>query len=96
MSSVTEKLKHNEQDGLNKEIYTTIYELKNTAKFNFTENDEERLLERLDDKIIVEYKTDSFFKITQKVLSYGANCTVLEPEGARTMIKYFTKNERNI
>lgn len=86
MSSVTEKLKHNEQDGLNKEIYTTIYELKNTAKFNFTENDEERLLERLDDKIIVEYKTDSFFKITQKVLSYGANCTVLEPEGARTMI----------
>lgn len=85
-SKVTERLKLNETKPINKEIYTTIYELRNTAKLNFTENEEERILETNIDKIIVEYKTDSFFKITQKVLSYGPNCTVLGPEGARIMI----------
>lgn len=86
VSKVTEKLNIDEQPDVNKEIYTTIYELRNTAKYNFTENDEEKIIKSDENKITVEYKTDSFFKITQKVLSYGQNCTVIEPEGARTMI----------
>lgn len=86
VSKVTEKLSFQEQDNINREIYTTIYELKNTAKFNFVENEEEQILESNSEKTIIEYKTDSFFKIAQKVLSYGPNCTVLEPEGARIMI----------
>lgn len=85
-SKVAEKIKTKESEQTRKEIYTTIYELKNTAKLNFKENEEERIIKVNSDKVIVEYKTDSFFKITQKVLSYGANCTVIAPERARTMI----------
>lgn len=85
-SKVTEKIIKQEPTSIKREIYTTIYELKNTAMLNFEENEEEKLIDTKEDKIIVEYKTDSFFKITQKVLSYGPNCTVLEPEGARIMI----------
>lgn len=63
--------------------YKVVYELKNTAKINFEEKNNEKVVKSDKDKITVEFLTDNKFKLIQKILSYGSNCVVISPENIR-------------
>ncbi len=75
-----------QKDFISKPLLKVIYELKNSAKLNFNETEHEKLIETNKEKIIVEYSSDSNFKIIQQVLSYGPNCTVIYPENIKQSV----------
>lgn len=72
----------NDEPAENK-VFQIVYELRNAAMYNFTETAEEKILEEQDDKIRIEYKSSNPFKIKQRILSYGSNCTILSPENIK-------------
>ena len=74
------------EDIVKKPLIKVIYELKNLAMLTFYESEDEVIIEKQKDRIIVEFQADSNFKIIQKVLSYGPDCTVLEPYNIRLKI----------
>lgn len=64
----------------NKGIQKVVYELRNIAKMNFEPAENEKIIEFDAEKIVVELTSDNKFKIIQKILSYGPDCTVISPE----------------
>lgn len=58
---------------------TITYELKNVSFENYKQNPNETVKKREDNKIIIEFKSDNEFKLIQKILSYGDDCTVISP-----------------
>lgn len=60
-----------------------IYELKNEAMKNFINKSDERIIAIYPDKIVVEHIAYEFFKLNQKILEYGPNCTVIYPESVK-------------
>jgi len=76
--------------------YNSICELYNTEIMNFEENENDKLIKRENDKIIVELTTDNYFKLKQKILAYGPNCTVISPEYLREDIIKTLKIMREI
>ena len=46
---------------------------------NYKQNPNETVTKREDNKIIIEFKSDNEFKLIQKILSYGDDCTVISP-----------------
>ena len=70
----------------NNQTQTIIYELKNMSFRHYKETSEEIIKERTDDKIIIEYKSNNEFKMMQKILYYGDDCTVISPSTFREKI----------
>ena len=74
---------HIDNEQISTDEIKIIYELKNEAMQNFRENFNEKIIEKHDDKIVVEHIAYEFFKLNQKILEYGPNCTVISPESVR-------------
>lgn len=68
------------KDENNKNTVWVIYELKGIAARNFVEQDNEKIIEKRGEILLVKYTTDTYFQITQKILSYGPNCKAIEPD----------------
>ena len=68
------------EESKNKNSVWVHYELKGIAAKNFVEQENEIILEQKENSIVVKYTTDTCFKITQQVLSYGPNCTIVAPD----------------
>lgn len=92
-SPITFFLKNEEIDEF---TYKVIYELKNVAKINFEEKDDERVIKSAKDRITVEFLTDNKFKLIQKILSYGSNCVVISPETIRQEVIEKLKDMREV
>lgn len=63
--------------------FKVVYELRNSARINFEEKDDEKVVKSAKDVLTVEFSTDNKFKLFQKILSYGANCVVISPSEIR-------------
>lgn len=75
--------------------YTTVkFFLKSFGVTGKEEN--EVILETRDDGYIIEGKYYNDFLATQRILSFGANCTVLEPQEFREKIIQKLKNMRKV
>lgn len=68
-----------QQELISEYTQTVTYELKNYSFENYCQGEQEKVLMRKSDKILVEYKSDNEFKLLQKILSYGDDCTVVAP-----------------
>lgn len=75
--------------------YTTVkFFLKNFGVTGIEEN--EVILENRDDGYIIEGRYYNDFLAAQRILSFGANCTVLEPQEFREKIIQKLINMRNV
>jgi len=74
---------HIEDNYVDSEEIKVIYELKNEAMQNFQESFNERIIEQHSNKIVVEHIAYEYFKLNQKILEYGPNCTVISPNDVR-------------
>ena len=74
---------HIDDDSINSYQIKVIYELKDLAMINFVEKPDEKIIEKQQDKLLVEYTANEYFKLNQKILEYGPNCTVIYPESVR-------------
>ena len=68
--------------------------LKNSGKEVLEEN--EQIIETTDDGIIVEGKYYNDFIAAQRILSFGANCIVYEPEDFKQDIIQKLKSMRRV
>ena len=76
------------------EIITVKFLLKNSGKEVLEEN--EQIIETTDDGIIVEGKYYNDFIAAQRILSFGANCIVYEPEDFKQDIIQKLKSMRRV
>ena len=53
-------------------------------------------MEKRDDVYVIEGRYYNDFLAAQRILSFGANCTVLEPQEFRETIIQKLKNMRNV
>lgn len=60
-------------------VVTIRYKLTGLSAKIYSASEDERIIEKNEDDVIIEVKTKSKFKIMQRVLAYGADCTVLNP-----------------
>ncbi len=74
---------HTEKDLANDNEIKVICELKNEAMLYFKEKPDEKIIEKYTDKIVVQITSFDFFKLNQRILEYGPNCTVISPESVR-------------
>lgn len=73
-------------DVVNKEPLKVVYLIKNLAKINFEESEQEKVVEFGTNEIKVEFTTENEFKLLQKILSYGPNCTVISPDNFKQRV----------
>ncbi len=86
----------------NKEVYEKYlkmvkrvrYELKGLASHTFSENRFERIISKTESTIIVEAEVYSEFNFIQKLLSYGPDCKIIEPEEYKSKFVEILKNIR--
>jgi len=60
--------------------YSVKYRLTGISALLFTPNIDESVTKMNNKEVIVEAKSKSKFKVIQKILSYGSDCTVLSPD----------------
>ncbi|MDD3014024.1 MAG: WYL domain-containing protein [Candidatus Gastranaerophilales bacterium] len=60
--------------------YSIKYKLTGISALTFTPNIDELIIDKNNNEIIIESKSKNKFKIIQKILTYGSNCTILSPE----------------
>ena len=68
--------------------------LKNFGVTDIEENEE--IIETRDDGYVIEGRYYNDFLAAQRILSFGANCTVLEPQEFREKIIQKLINMRNV
>ena len=68
------------------QIYCVRYKLTGIQALMFTPNEDESIIEKDEQEIIVEAKIQNKFKFIQRVLSYGNDCTVISPENIKKEI----------
>ena len=66
-----------------KENYTAVYELKGESLKEFLCEPEETVLRKEDDKIVLSYNVVNEFKFFQRLLAFGRDFTLLEPQRAK-------------
>ncbi len=66
---------------------TVVLELKNASFLNYQQNENEKVIKKNSNSIKIEYKSDNEFKLLQKILAYGPDCTVLSPIDLKQTIK---------
>lgn len=76
------------------EYITVKFFLKNFGVLDIEEN--EKIIETCDDGYIVQGTYYNDFLAVQRILSFGSNCTVLEPENFREKIIQKLKSMRNV
>lgn len=86
----------NDDEAIKSNTKTVIYELKNLAKINFTEKQDDKIIEETSDKIIVQHESENDFKLMQKILAYGPNCTVISPEDVKLRVIDTLKRMREV
>ncbi len=90
--SVISKL--SDRNNIEVETVKVKFYLKNFGTSAIEEN--EQIIETLEDGFVIEGKYYNDFLATQRILSFGANCTVLEPQEFKDNIVEKLKNMRNI
>ena len=68
-------------------IKIVILELKNASFLNYQPTENESVIEKNNNSLKIEYKSDNDFKLMQKILAYGPDCTVISPEDVRQSVK---------
>ncbi len=76
--------------------FKVTYELRNNARINFEEKEDEKIIKSTKDVLTVEFSTDNKFKLIQKILSYGPNCVVISPTEIREEIIKKLKDMREV
>lgn len=61
-------------------IYCVNYKLTGIHSFMFTPDENEIIIEKNDNYVIIEAKIQSKFKFIQRILSYGNDCIVISPD----------------
>jgi predicted DNA-binding transcriptional regulator YafY len=64
-------------------IYTLKYKLSGIQALMYTPLEEEEIIEKNEQYITIEAKTQNKFKSIQRILSFGNDCTVISPENIR-------------
>jgi len=68
-------------------ILKAKYSLKIDRGQNHFLTDEDRIVEKTDDGLIIESTVCNKFRFLQKILSYGSDCTILHPQEIKDEIK---------
>jgi len=66
-----------------KEKYVAIYELSGESTKDFSCEPEEKILLKNDEKIVISYNVVSEFKFFQRLLAFGSDFKLTEPENAK-------------
>lgn len=90
--SIISKL--SDKNGIEIETVNVKFFLKNFGTNAIEEN--EQIVETMEDGFIVEGKYYNDFLAIQRILSFGTNCTVLEPQEFKDKVIEKLKNMRNI
>jgi len=76
--------------------YSVKYRLSGISVLMFTPNIYESVLENSNKEILVEAKSRSKFKLIQKILIYGSDCTVLSPDEIKKEVINKLKSAYNV
>ncbi len=88
VSKITSPIMFHLEKGLIQDLTkTVVLELKNASFLNYQPVENETVIEKNNNSLRVEYKSDNDFKLMQKILAYGPDCTVISPEEVRQSVK---------
>ena len=88
VSKITSPVMFHLEKGLIQDlIKIVILELKNASFLNYQKTENESVIEKKNNTLNIEYKSDNDFKLMQKILAYGPDCTVISPEDVRQSVK---------
>lgn len=78
---------HLNKSSVKDNIISIHYKLFGHAMMNFYPNNNEKILEKNENSILVEYKESNKFKIYQRLLAYGGDCEIISPDEIKEEIK---------